>query len=680
MKTPTKIMLMAGFAIGLLMLGYFQGYLHGVTGKVHDQMQSLLSEEGSYSNQMASLQAHMHHLRGGFARHNGRLEITVSERPFGMHLKRGSLVVEEVFPGFPAEKLGIHSGCTIKTIGEDVATQGDWMDIFQKRPTPFNMTFACTAAGSIGHGPVSADKNKIRTMVVKKPYGMNVQVNVVPRVIVVLPGSAAEAAGVKRGYVLTHVNDAPVDGDTWFDAWSELKLPGVLTFDTAVPLHKNNPFFNETTGEWRTNVPKPIVPEDWDEDESIDGFSDVATTVKELPFGMEVHAAPGKLPVVRSVSPGLPAEAQGVKAGDVLIKVAGHRVDSDTWFASFQHAVPPFGLNFRRPEMESSELLNPTMPVVGNLVVTVREKPFGMHVRRGSDIVQQVFPKFPAYKLGIRKGCKIRDIAGKDVSAGTWMEVFQNASVPFVLGLFCPEKVSLGKKGPEGGQGPLSAEEDNFRVKVVSRPFGMNVQTNVLPRVVEVLPGSPAEAAGVKVGFVLTAINGQIVNAKDWFDIWQKADAGSELTFDTTQPLHANNRHILSGTTPKPIPAAPVLDDMGEMILPADLENGFINFRCAVKMDPFGMEVDAATDKRPTVHRVMPGSPAEAAKVKKGDVLIAVAGLPVNTLTWFQAFQEAEPPFLLGFRRPLTPVPNNETFFESSGSGSNSPLPEGKRV
>jgi len=678
MKTPTKIILMAGFAIGLLLVGYFQGYLHGVAGKMHDQMQNLLSDEGSYSNQMASLQAHMHHLRGGFARHSGRLEIRVSERPFGMHVKRGSLVVEEVFPGFPAEKLGIHSGCTIKNIGEDSAKQGTWMDDFQKRPTPFNMTFECTSAGSIGHGPVSANKNKIRTMVIKKPYGMNVQVNVVPRVIDVLPGSAAEAAGVKRGYVLTHVNDAPVEGDTWFDAWSEVKLPGILTFDTAVPLHKNNPFFNETTGLWRTNIPKPIVPEDWDEDESIPGFSDVVTTVKELPFGMEVDAAPGRLPVVKSVSPGLPAEAQGVKAGDVLIKVAGHRIDSDTWFASFQHAVPPFGLRFRRPEMESSELLTPAMPVVGDLVVTVKERPFGMHVRRGSDIVHEVFPKFPAYKLGVRKGCEIRKIAGEAVSQGTWMEVFQNASVPFELKLFCPKKVSLGKKGPQGGQGPLSADEQNFRVKVVSRPFGMNVQTHVLPRVVEVLPGSPAEAAGVKAGFVLKAINGQIVNGKDWFDVWQKAAAGSELTFDTTQPLHDNNRHILSGTTPKPVPAAPVLDDMGEIKLPADLEKGFINFRCAVKKLPFGMEVDASTDKRPTVHRVVSGSPAEAAGVKKDDVLITVAGLPVNTLTWFKAVQQAAPPFALGFRRPLAPVPNNEPFFQSSGSGSNRPLPQGQ--
>merc|ERR1719195_1888058 len=72
---------------------------------------------------------------------------------------------------------------------------------------------------------------------------MNIQVNKVPRVVEVLPGFPAEAAGIRRGHVLVRVNDKPVDASNWFEEYQASQLPFTLTLDTAVPLHPDNPFF-----------------------------------------------------------------------------------------------------------------------------------------------------------------------------------------------------------------------------------------------------------------------------------------------------------------------------------------------------------------------------------------------------------------------------------------------------
>merc|ERR1719313_2220574 len=444
-------------------------------------------------------------------------------------------MVEEVFPGFPAQRLGIRRGCEIRDVANRSVSQGTWLEIFQRASVPFDLGLFCPPSSPDGQGPLSADPHAYRVMVVRKPFGMNVQVNVLPRVIDVLPGSLAERAGVRRGFVLKAVNDSPVDAGNWLVVWEKAPVPCTLTFDTDVPLHENNPFFKESaeTAEKKGNA--PAAPYKVEDDTNLaEGFGDFRCTVNALPFGMRVSAPPGGRPTVNSTVGGLPAEKEGVRAGDVLVEVAGRSVDSSTWFAAFEQAVPPFGLRFRRRGAQTAAHAAAEEKLVGRLDFTVREKPFGMHVRLGSAIVDEVFPGFPAMKLGIHKGCQILTIEGKEVSQGTWLEAFQKAALPFNLGLNCPPPSKEA-----GGVG--SGDEHNYRTLVKKRPFGMNVQVNVLPRVIEVLPGSPAEAAGVKRGFVLTAVNEKAVNASNWFDVWQNAPTPCTLTFDTNVPLHKDN-------------------------------------------------------------------------------------------------------------------------------------------
>merc|ERR1712228_324007 len=124
----------------------------------------------------------------------------------------------------------------------------------------------------------------------KKPFGMNIQVFKLPRVVEVLPGYPAEKAGVKKGYVLIEVNDKPVDAQTFSNAIDACKPPCLLAFDTDVPLHGGNPFFgdfaNTSLNQQMLDIHNP------------EHYKEVKFEVTALPFGAHIRAPFGGLPVV----------------------------------------------------------------------------------------------------------------------------------------------------------------------------------------------------------------------------------------------------------------------------------------------------------------------------------------------------------------------------------------------
>jgi len=185
-----------------------------------------------------------------------------------------------------------------------------------------------------------------------------VQANVVPRVIEVLPGFPAEAAGVRKGFVLTEVADEQVDANTWFDKFQSATMPFTLTFDTDVPLHSDNPFIEKgeqssgvklgggQSGGVKLGGAVPPAPPPLPEGDFVDFRCDVVS----VPFGLQIRAPRFGYPSVVGVTPGLPAEKAGVRISDVLVEVAGRPVTSESWFSAFQQAAAPFGLRFRRPK------------------------------------------------------------------------------------------------------------------------------------------------------------------------------------------------------------------------------------------------------------------------------------------------------------------------------------------
>mmetsp|Transcript_83920 Transcript_83920/g.271588 ORF Transcript_83920/g.271588 Transcript_83920/m.271588 type:complete len:486 (-) Transcript_83920:162-1619(-) len=283
------------------------------------------------------------------------LSVIVARKPFGMHIKRGTTHVEEVFPGFPAQKVGVRRGCELREVAGQPVSSGTWLEVFQRSVVPFAVKLQCGGAATdsmkAGQGHLGEDGHRYRVMVTRKPYGMNVQVNTVPRVVEVLPGFPAEAAGVRRGFVLIEVNDFPVTADDWFEQYQSAQLPFTLTFDTQVPLQPDNPYFKDTLGAEGAETHEASAESEPGEEEPYpgEGFQDFRCSVGGLPFGMHVSAPPGTRPQVVGVLADSLAARAGVRAGDVLVEVAGRPVTSANWFPAMQQAVTPYGLLFRRP-------------------------------------------------------------------------------------------------------------------------------------------------------------------------------------------------------------------------------------------------------------------------------------------------------------------------------------------
>jgi len=275
------------------------------------------------------------------------LTVQVEQLPFGMHLRRGKIAVEEVFPGFPAQEKGVLPGCEIQAVAGKEVSAGTWLDTFKASKVPFELKLDCSKIGMVegsasGVGALSTDVHRYRVMVVKRPFGMNIEVNKLPRVVEVLPGYPAEGAGIRRGFVLTQVNEKDVSVATWFDMFQNTPLPFTLTFDTDVKLHAGNEFFGNETA--TSLVGQPNLNKLPDSD-----YEDFRCDVVKVPFGMQIHAGPHDWPRVLRTTPGMPAQTEGIRSGDVLIEVNGIAVDSKRWFSTFQQAATPFGLKFRRP-------------------------------------------------------------------------------------------------------------------------------------------------------------------------------------------------------------------------------------------------------------------------------------------------------------------------------------------
>eukprot|EP00927_Polykrikos_kofoidii_P072602 TRINITY_DN68703_c0_g1_i1.p1 TRINITY_DN68703_c0_g1~~TRINITY_DN68703_c0_g1_i1.p1 ORF type:complete len:443 (-),score=68.03 TRINITY_DN68703_c0_g1_i1:111-1439(-) len=284
------------------------------------------------------------------------------------------------------------------------------------------------------------------------------------------------------------------------------------------------------------------------------------------------------------------------------------------------------------PQNSSAEPVNQPLSQIprADLVVTVKQRPFGILFRSGSMQVEMVPPDHQAARLGVRPGCEMTEIAGQPAFPGTWINQFQEAELPFDVRLNCPQKVDTGSVGS-----PSTSNPKNFEVLVFEKPFGMDVQGDVFPQVVEVLPGFPAEEAGVRPGFNLTKVNNKKVDVETWFEAFDQATVPFLVTFDTTGTK--SNSSISSMPKPSTLPR---LDD-----------KDFLDFRCDVIKVPFGMQVREVPNSWPVVRKVVPSGIAVTAGVRVGDVLVEVAGREVDSSTWFSAFEQAAAPFGLKFRR-----------------------------
>lgn len=120
----------------------------------------------------------------------------------------------------------------------------------------------------------------------------------------------------------------------------------------------------------------------------------------------------------------------------------------------------------------------------------------------------------------------------------------------------CPQEVVE----PLDANDPLRGVAGKCLVKVVERPFGMLVANPGLPRVTDVKPASAAAGAGVRIGWVVTAIDNLAVDSSTWEGAFRETLVPFIVAFDTKAPLHTGTAFLPTGdptTDGAPPKAAP---------------------------------------------------------------------------------------------------------------------------
>ena len=120
----------------------------------------------------------------------------------------------------------------------------------------------------------------------------------------------------------------------------------------------------------------------------------------------------------------------------------------------------------------------------------------------------------------------------------------------------CPQEVVE----PLDANDPLRGVAGKCLVKVVERPFGMLVANHGLPRVTDVKPASAAAGAGVRIGWVVTAIDNLAVDSSTWKGAFRETLVPFIVAFDTKAPLHTGTAFLPTGdptTDGAPPKAAP---------------------------------------------------------------------------------------------------------------------------
>ena len=168
-------------------------------------------------------------------------------------------------------------------------------------------------------------------------------------------------------------------------------------------------------------------------------------------------------------------------------------------------------------------VMGPTMNLVLAVVVTAGVLMRGAEVpafQSKPPVVGRVLPGSPAEKAGLRPGDRIVSIAGRDVN--TWEQFLVAASTRARR----ETPVAVLRDGKELAFVGTPAPQTKYEVGDVG------VLPDVHPHVQTVLPGHPAEKAGLKANDIILAVDGAPVAVpKDLIDvISKKADVPATLT------------------------------------------------------------------------------------------------------------------------------------------------------
>lgn len=165
--------------------------------------------------------------------------------------------------------------------------------------------------------------------------------------------------------------------------------------------------------------------------------------------------------------------------------------------------------------------------------------------------------------------------------------------------------------------GIVAAQSDSETNEAAQRPaLGVTVvPDDAGARIVTVQPGSPAAAAGLQVGDVITALNGEVVTAESLASMLQQMQVGEEVTLSAIRGDESLDVSATLGGADEifsaPLPGVPFLQRLNQPYLGVRLQN---------------------TDEGVRIVDVAEGSPAEEAGLLADDIIVSINDTAVSTI------------------------------------------------
>ena len=213
-----------------------------------------------------------------------------------------------------------------------------------------------------------------------------------------------------------------------------------------------------------------------------------------------------------------------------------------------------------------------------------------------------------------------------------------NASIAS-RGAHDPEPPADGPLKPAPGSTPAGpAQADSILQKLGVKAEQVQVSGRLVFKVTEVIPGTPAEKAGIEPGDAIIGLNGGFITTLDQFATsllqgGQATLAVLDVNSGKTAAVKVDMSGVATAGAPRPQPApapAPAPAPVPGRVLGVKTE--------AVRL---GLRTTALR-----VTEIQPGSPAEKAGIEKGDVIVQANGAPTGDVQQLNAAVQASGPVL----------------------------------
>ena len=450
--------------------------------------------------------------------------------------------VDQVEAGSPAEKAGIKVGDIITAIDTKAVTSGSIRDVIVGHKVGDVITISLTRGTdkmdvkvTLAARPSAVPQAPVAPSATRPVLGIQIEnTDNGPTVRVVATGSPAEKAGLKVGDVLTKIGDTAVtDAQSASAAVQTHKVGDNVAIEVTRDGKTVTVKVTLVAGTATNAQPPQTAPN-----------APTAPTASDRPMlGVELETT-GSKAVVHSVVAGSPAEKAGLKAGDVLTKI-GDTVVTDAQSASAAVQTHKIG------DTVAIEVTRDGKPVTVNATLAAAPMTNANPMQNGNGMsitvdgndkswtITGLAEDSDLYKAGLRDGDKITKFDGTAYDPVGLMAYLAKVTATDVTVTVTRDGKDQEIKVPVttlnglgmGSFGMNFGNEPFFNV-----PFDMmgggsrlgvqfvmldasvakehNVTETVGALVTEVMPQSPAEKAGLKINDVVTAVNGDTVNAE----------------------------------------------------------------------------------------------------------------------------------------------------------------------